>query len=166
MVVRIITWFWTTTTESLIWQSRCYWSKSMLLEQFEEIGEIFLLWCRKIAERKVKLQQYVRGKCLHSAVYITNKSDWYQPLLQLPLLRLQQDTVQPTKCLMLSLSIMLLWPGVDVSDQMTDHYSAELGILKCWRKVVFHLFDRTVTNAYIQLFQLRLSPDEVIMMKS
>ena len=31
----------------------------------------------------------------------------------------------------------------------TDHYSAELGTVKCWRKVVFHLFDRTVTNAYI-----------------
>jgi hypothetical protein len=39
--------------------------------------------------------------------------------------------------------------GIDVSDQMTDHYGAELGTVKCWHKVVFHLFDRTVTNAYI-----------------
>jgi hypothetical protein len=61
---------------------------------------------------------------------------------------------------MLSPSIMLVWPGIDVSDQMTDHYRAELGTVKCWRKVVFHLFDRTVTNAYIQLFQLRLSPEQ------
>ena len=37
----------------------------------------------------------------------------------------------------------------NVSDQMTDHYGAELGTVKCWRKIVFHLFDRTVSNAYI-----------------
>ena len=52
---------------------------------------------------------------------------------------------------MLSPSIMLLWPGIDVSDQMTDHYSAELGTVKCWRNIVFHLFDRTVTNACIPI---------------
>ena len=39
--------------------------------------------------------------------------------------------------------------GVDRSDQMTDHCSAESRTLKCWRKVVFHLIDRTITNAYI-----------------
>lgn len=39
--------------------------------------------------------------------------------------------------------------GVDVADQMTDHYASELRTVKCWRKIVFHLFDRTVTNAYI-----------------
>jgi hypothetical protein len=55
---------------------------------------------------------------------------------------------------------MLVWPGIDVSDKMTDHYSAELGTVKCWRKVVFNPFDRKVTNAYIQLFQLRLSPEQ------
>jgi hypothetical protein len=61
---------------------------------------------------------------------------------------------------MLSLSIMLVWPGIDVSDQMTDHYSAELGTVIRWRKVLLHLFDGTVTNAYIQLFQLRLSSEQ------
>lgn len=29
--------------------------------------------------------------------------------------------------------------GVDVSDQMTDQYAVELGTVKCWCKVVFHL---------------------------
>ncbi|XP_064598470.1 piggyBac transposable element-derived protein 4-like [Liolophura sinensis] len=39
--------------------------------------------------------------------------------------------------------------GVDKSDQMTDQYSCELRSRKCWRKIVFHLLDRTLTNAYI-----------------
>lgn len=39
--------------------------------------------------------------------------------------------------------------GVDVSNQMTDHYAAELRTVKWWKKVVFHLIDWTVTNSYI-----------------
>lgn len=39
--------------------------------------------------------------------------------------------------------------GIDKSDQMTDQYSCELRSRKCWRKIMFHLFDRTMTNAYI-----------------
>ena len=39
--------------------------------------------------------------------------------------------------------------GVDLSDQMTDQYAGELRTFKCWRKIVFHLFDRTATNAYL-----------------
>lgn len=39
--------------------------------------------------------------------------------------------------------------GVDLSDQMTDNYAGEFRTVKCWKKVVFHLIDRTLTNAYI-----------------
>ena len=39
--------------------------------------------------------------------------------------------------------------GIDVSDQMTDHYAAELKTVKCWHKIVFHLIHCTATNAYI-----------------
>ena len=39
--------------------------------------------------------------------------------------------------------------GIDVSDQMTDHYAAELKTVKCWRKIVFHPIHCTATNAYI-----------------
>ncbi|XP_067943167.1 piggyBac transposable element-derived protein 4-like [Watersipora subatra] len=39
--------------------------------------------------------------------------------------------------------------GVNMSDQMTDAYAAEFRTVKCWKKVVFHLIDRTLTNAYI-----------------
>lgn len=39
--------------------------------------------------------------------------------------------------------------GVDMADQMTDCYAGEFRTVKCWKKVVFHLIDRTVTNAYV-----------------
>ena len=39
--------------------------------------------------------------------------------------------------------------GVDLSDQMTDHYAGEFRTVKLWKKVVFHLIDRTLTNAYV-----------------
>lgn len=39
--------------------------------------------------------------------------------------------------------------GVDMADQMTDSYAGEFRTVKCWKKIVFHLIDRTVTNAYI-----------------
>lgn len=39
--------------------------------------------------------------------------------------------------------------GVDSADQMTDCYSNESRTVKLWKRVVFHLIDRTVTNAYI-----------------
>ena len=38
--------------------------------------------------------------------------------------------------------------GVDLSDQMTDAYAGEFRTVKLWKKVVFHLIDRTCTNAY------------------
>ena len=42
------------------------------------------------------------------------------------------------------------WVHVHISDQITDHYAAELRTVKCWRKDVFHLFHHhTATNAYI-----------------
>lgn len=39
--------------------------------------------------------------------------------------------------------------GVDVADQMIDYYSAERKTVKMWKKIVFHLLDRTLLNAYI-----------------
>ncbi|CAB4027540.1 THAP domain-containing 9 [Paramuricea clavata] len=39
--------------------------------------------------------------------------------------------------------------GDDLSDQMTDQYASEKRRVKCWKKVVFHLIDRTATNSYI-----------------
>jgi len=39
--------------------------------------------------------------------------------------------------------------GVDLSDQLTHNYAAECKTIKCWKKVVFHLLDRTANNAYI-----------------
>ncbi|XP_067947420.1 piggyBac transposable element-derived protein 4-like [Watersipora subatra] len=38
--------------------------------------------------------------------------------------------------------------GVDQSDQMTDQYSGEFPTVKLWKKLLLHLIDRTVTNAY------------------
>ena len=60
------------------------------------------------------------------------------------------DVTKTSKCPMLSEHIICWYArSFNVSDQMTDHYGAELGTVKCWRKIVFHLFDRTVSNAYI-----------------
>lgn len=39
--------------------------------------------------------------------------------------------------------------GVDLTDQMTDHYAGEFRTVKLWKKVVFHLIDRTLTNSYV-----------------
>ncbi|KAG1683584.1 PiggyBac transposable element-derived protein 4 [Nymphon striatum] len=39
--------------------------------------------------------------------------------------------------------------GVDCNDQLVDQYASELKTNKLWRKVVFHLIDRCVTNSYI-----------------
>ncbi|XP_067939831.1 piggyBac transposable element-derived protein 4-like [Watersipora subatra] len=39
--------------------------------------------------------------------------------------------------------------GIDVADQMTDAYAAERRTMKCWKKIFFHLLDKTMTNAYI-----------------
>ena len=38
---------------------------------------------------------------------------------------------------------------IDLSDQMTDQHATDPRTVKCWCKIVFHLTNRTVTNAYI-----------------
>ncbi|XP_067939871.1 piggyBac transposable element-derived protein 4-like [Watersipora subatra] len=38
---------------------------------------------------------------------------------------------------------------IDMRDQMADAYAAEFRTVKCLKKVLFHLIDRTLTNAYI-----------------
>ena len=39
--------------------------------------------------------------------------------------------------------------GVDTADQLVQEYAAEVRTRKCWKKVVFHLLDRMVENAYL-----------------
>lgn len=39
--------------------------------------------------------------------------------------------------------------GVALSDRLTNCYSAERKTIKRWKEIVFHLIDRTVTNAYL-----------------
>ena len=39
--------------------------------------------------------------------------------------------------------------GVDTAHQLVQEYAAEVRTRKCWKKVVFHLLDRMVVNAYL-----------------